>query len=66
MSSFEEITSAIKELPAEQVIRVQEWLADYTERQWDEQIERDEKSGRLDSMINRALAEHEAGRTKPL
>ena len=54
MSTVEEIRAAIEQLPATQVIRIQEWLAEYAERQWDEQIERVGRSGRLDVLINRA------------
>ena len=43
-----------------------DWLAEHGEREWDEQIERDERAGRLDVLINRALEEHRAGRTRPL
>lgn len=66
MSTIEEITAAIEQLPADQVVRLRAWLADYTERLWDEQIERDERDGRLDALIDRALEEHRAGRTRPL
>jgi hypothetical protein len=66
MSTVEEITAAIERLPADQVARVRAWLAEYAERLWDEQIERDERNGRLDVLIDRALEEHRAGRTRPL
>ena len=66
MSTVEEITAAIERLPAEEVIRVRAWLVEYAERLWDEQIERDEREGRLDALIDRALEEHRAGRTRPL
>lgn len=66
MSTVEEITTAIEQLSAEDVARVQAWLAEYSERLWDEQIERDAREGRLDSLINHALEEHRAGRTRPL
>jgi len=66
MSTIEEITSAITQLPPEQVAQVRAWLAEYDERQWDEQIERDEGAGRLDALAERALAEYRAGRTRPL
>ena len=66
MSTVEEITAAIERLPADQVVRVRAWLAEYAERLWDEQIERDERDGRLDVLIDRALEEHRAGRTRPL
>jgi hypothetical protein len=66
MSTVEEITAAIEQLPAEDVARIRAWLAEYAERLWDEQIERDERAGRLDALIDRALEEHRAARTRPL
>jgi hypothetical protein len=66
MSTVEEITAAIEQLPADEVARVQAWLADYAERLWDEQIERDEREGRLDALIDQALEEHRAGQSRPL
>jgi hypothetical protein len=66
MSTVEEITAAIEQLSTEDVARVRAWLAEYAERLWDEQIERDERAGRLDALIDKALEEHRAGRTRPL
>jgi hypothetical protein len=66
MSTVEEITAAIERLPADQVVRVRTWLVEYAERLWDDQIERDERAGRLDTLIDRALEAHRAGRTRPL
>ena len=66
MSTVEEITDAIQRLPADQVVRVRAWLADYAERLWDEQVEKDERAGRLDHLIDRAIKEHRHGRTRPL
>ena len=66
MSTVEEITVAIEQLSADDVARLRAWLAEYAERIWDEQIERDERAGRLDALIDRALEEHRAGRTRPL
>jgi hypothetical protein len=66
VSSVEAITAAIAQLPPDQVAQVRAWLAEYDERQWDEQIAKDEREGRLDAVAERALAEHRAGRTRPL
>jgi hypothetical protein len=66
MSSVEEITAAIKQLPADEVARVRAWLDEYAERLWDEQIERDAQVGRLDALIEQALREHADGQTRPL
>ena len=66
MSTIEEITAAIQQLSADDVARVRAWLAEFTEQLWDEQIEYDERTGRLDALIDKALDEHRAGRTRPL
>lgn len=66
MTTVETITKAIAQLPPEQVAQVRAWLADYDERLWDEQIAQDEQDGRLDALAEQALAEHRAGRTRPL
>lgn len=66
MSTVEEITNAIAQLPPEQVAQIRAWIAEYDERVWDEQIERDVRAGRLSVLADRALAEHRAGRTRPL
>jgi hypothetical protein len=66
MSTVEEITNAIAQLPPQEIARIRAWLVEYEERAWDEQIEQDERAGRLDALAERALAEHRAGRTRPL
>lgn len=66
MATVESITNAIAELPPEQVEQVRAWLAERAEADWDTQIERDERAGKLDALAARALAEHRAGRTRPL
>jgi hypothetical protein len=66
MSTVEEITVAIEQLSADDVARLRAWLAEFADRLWDEQIERDERAGRLDALIDKALEEHRAGRTRPL
>ncbi len=66
MSTVDEITAAIERLSATDVARVRAWLSEYAERIWDEQIGREEREGRLDALIDRALREHQAGRTRPL
>jgi hypothetical protein len=66
MSTVEAITTAIAQLPPEQVAQVRAWLAEYEESLWDEQIAKDEREGRLNGLADRALAEHRAGRTRPL
>jgi hypothetical protein len=66
MTTVEAITAAIAELPPDQVAQIREWLNERDEAEWDAQIERDERAGRLDALADRALAEYRAGRTRPL
>ena len=66
MATVEAITTAIAELPPEQVAQVRAWMDERAEAEWDAQIERDERAGRLDTLAERALAEHRAGQTRPL
>ena len=64
MSTVEAITTAIAELPPEQVAQIRAWLDERAAEEWDSQIEQDERAGRLDALAERALAEHRAGRTR--
>ncbi len=66
MTTVEEITAAIAELPPDQVSQIREWLNERVEAEWDAQIEQDERAGRLNALADRALAEFRAGRTRPL
>jgi hypothetical protein len=66
MSTIEEITAAITELPPEKVEQLRAWLNERAEAEWDAQIERDAREGKLDALADRALEEHRAGRTRPL
>jgi hypothetical protein len=66
MNTVDAITTAIAELPPEQVRQIRAWLNERAEAEWDAQIEEDERAVRLNAMAERALAEHAAGRTWPL
>ncbi|MBY0227962.1 MAG: hypothetical protein K2W96_01645 [Gemmataceae bacterium] len=66
MRTVEDITAAIDQLPTDLFKRVHDWVVERAERLWDEQIEQDERAGKLDALAAQALAHHAAGRTKPL
>ena len=66
MHTVEAITTAIAELSPDKVEQIRAWLNERAEQEWDAQIEQDEREGRLDALAERALAEHRAGRTRPL
>jgi hypothetical protein len=53
-------------LPEEQLQKFREWFDRFDAKKWDEQIEKDVKSGRLNSLIDKAIGEHKTGKTKKL
>jgi wobble nucleotide-excising tRNase len=66
MNSLAEIEAAIANLPESDVRQLATWLQDYLENAWDQQIQADVESGRLDKLIQQArqdIAEHQV---KPL
>jgi hypothetical protein len=66
MSTVAEIEHALRALPLDQARSVADWLQDYLEEQWDQQIARDAEAGKLDKLAAEALDHYKAGRTKPL
>ncbi len=46
--------------------KIYEWFIEFEQARWDKQLEADSNAGKLDFLINAALAEHEAGLTREL
>ncbi|MCX7012503.1 MAG: hypothetical protein NTW86_08075 [Candidatus Sumerlaeota bacterium] len=42
------------------------WFNQYEEERWDRQVEQDQKSGPLRSLMEKARADFEAGKCRPL
>lgn len=61
-----EIETAISELPAAQVAELADWFDAYRAQLWDEQIEQDVISGRLQALLDEAKRDLESGRCEPL
>ena len=66
MSTVSEIENALRALPVKNAREVAGWLQDYLDEKWDKQIDEDIAAGRLDKLADKALADHRAGRVKPL
>ncbi len=64
--TMQEIEQAITELAPNELTRLREWFDEYYAQVWDEQIERDAASGRLDKLIAEVDEEYNAGLSKPL
>jgi hypothetical protein len=48
------------------ISKLRDWFIEFEQARWDKQLENDSDAGKLDFLINAALAEHEAGLTRDL
>lgn len=66
MTTLPEIETAIKQLPENDIRQLAVWLQDYLNEMWDQQIEADLASGRLNNLIAKAEADIAANRVRNL
>ena len=64
MTKLEDIKQAVVQLPPDELVLLRAWLEELEEQRFDEQIERDEKAGKLDWLADEAMAAHKAGKTR--
>ena len=63
LSTVQEIESAIRRLPAEDLAAFRVWFTEFDAEIWDQQFEADVAAGRLDELAAEALEELRAGRS---
>lgn len=61
MTTVAEIEKAVRALPEEQFAAFSSWFDEYEEQRWDQQIERDQKTGPLRDLMEKARGDFEAG-----
>jgi hypothetical protein len=66
MASIQLIEEQIQHLDNKSFATLRNWFIEYEHARWDRQIATDSETGKLDFMIDEALAEHRAGKTRPL
>ncbi len=66
MLTIEQIEAAILELPPDKFHQLLEWFSELDYRRWDEQLEQDVASGKLEDLANEAIADFEAGRYREI
>ena len=66
MTKLEQIEKSVAELSEDELKAFAKWFEELQAERWDKQIEADAKAGKLDKFAEKALAEHRAGRTRPL
>jgi len=66
MGNVKSIEAAIQALPAAELAEFRRWFAEFDSEAWDSQLERDASAGKLDELAAEALADHQAGSSRPL
>ncbi len=57
MTTVEEIQAAIQSLSPQEVTDLKRWISELDWDNWSQEIERDSEAGKLDFLIEEALAE---------
>ncbi len=66
MIQLEVLEQQIAELDDISFSKLRDWLVEFDHARWDKKLEADSNAGKLDFLINAALAEHQAGTTRDL
>ncbi|MFH0959291.1 MAG: hypothetical protein V1897_11365 [Pseudomonadota bacterium] len=66
MLKLEEIKETIQSLPENEYDQFRRWFSEIDWQKWDEEIEEDSDSGKLDSLFDEALHEKRIGSLKDL
>lgn len=66
MTTLPEIEAAIKQLSENDIRQLAVWLQDYLDEMWDQQIEADLASGKLNHLIAKAEADIVTNRVRDL
>ncbi|MBD2593736.1 hypothetical protein H6G74_05255 [Nostoc spongiaeforme FACHB-130] len=66
MATLRDIEAAIKQLPESDIRQLSVWLQEYLDEMWDQQIETDVVSGKLNKLIAKAEADITANRVMDL
>ncbi len=64
--TVKDIEKAITELSRGQLRQFRAWYEKFDSDAWDEQIEKDAATGKLDSIADAAIAAHKAGKSKKI
>lgn len=64
--TIEDLEKAVAKLPPDELAKFRDWFQAFDAARFDDKIERDAKTGRLDRLAEQALADHAQGRTRQL
>jgi hypothetical protein len=63
MRKVKDLESQIQELSRDELTAFREWFTKFDADAWDQEFEADVKSGKFDVVAERALRDHNAGRS---
>jgi hypothetical protein len=66
MNEIEQLEQRIESLSPDDLAKFRAWFLEFDARLWDAQIEADAKAGKLDELLNEALADYKAGKAREL
>ena len=66
MTKVEKVEREVQAFSPEELTAFRQWFAGFDAEAWDRQFEADVRSGKLDSMADRALRDHAAGKSTEL
>ena len=61
MTKLEDIAKAVEQLSPDELAKFRDWFEELQAQQWDQQIEADTESGKLDALTEKWRADYEAG-----
>ena len=64
MSQVEMLEQKVKQLSSKELAAFRSWFIEFDAAEWDRQIEMDSETGKLDRLVQSAVEEHKAGKTK--
>ena len=64
--TIEDLEKAVAQLAPEQLARFRDWFEAFDAARFDQKIERDASTGKLDRLAEQALADFREGRTREL
>jgi hypothetical protein len=66
MSKVNDLERQVQGLAADELAAFRRWFAEFDSEAWDRQFEADAKTGKLDSLAERARQAHAAGKSSKL
>jgi hypothetical protein len=64
MSQVEMLEQTVKKLSPDELAAFRSWFIEFDAVEWDRQLEVDSETGKLDKLVQGAVDEHKAGKTK--